>query len=99
MVYNIPQVKSVLLPEMKYDKNTEMEAETSIQKERKFVDYILEKLKHLERKQIPLMEVDAERVKNLLGNLYMELLFPHNDKDTFFAPDYEEKGVKFDKKA
>ena len=21
---------------------------------------------------------------NLLGNLYMELLFPHNDKDTFF---------------
>ena len=97
VVYNIPQAKPVLLPEIKNDKN--VETETSTQMERKFVDYILEKLKHLERKQIPPMEVDAERVKNLLGNLYMELLFPHNDKDTFFAPDYEEKGVRFDKKA
>lgn len=99
VVYNIPQAKPVLLPEMKYDKKTELEAEKSTQKERTFVDQILEKLKHLERKQIPPMEVETERVKNLLGSLYMELLFPHNDKDTFFAPDHEEKGARFDKKA
>ena len=100
VVYNIPQTKPVLLPEIKIDKRTENEGGIPSKSERKFIDQILEKLKHLEKNQIPVMDVELERVKNLLGNLYMELKFPHNDdKDSFFAPEYEEKGSRFDKKA
>ena len=36
-------------------------------------------LKNMEVKHIPVAEFDVERVKNLLGNLYMELLFPVNN--------------------
>ena len=99
VVYNIPQAKPVLLPATVDDKRTKYAAGNTRKNERRFVDQILEKLKHLEKNEIPPMDVEIERVKNLLGNLYMELMFPHNDKDTFFAPDYEEKGARFDKKA
>lgn len=70
------------------------------QKEKKFfIEEILENLKHLDGKRIPHIEVDMGRVKNLLGSLYMELLFPHNDKEGFLPADYEIKGGSFDKKA
>jgi len=51
---------------------------------------ILENLKRLETNEFPFANVEADDVKSLLGNLYMELLFPHNDKDTFFnAPMFD----------
>ena len=44
-------------------------------------------------------QVDSEQVKELLGSLYMEMLFPHNDIEKFFnMADYEEFSV-FNKKA
>ena len=45
------------------------------------------------------MDVDAEKVKSLLGNLYMELLFPHNDQDTFMDMTINASTPLFDKKA
>ena len=99
VVYNIPQAKPVILPDNKNKNIKEQTCESAIRKEKNFVESILENIRKLERKQIPPMEFEVERVKNLLGNLYMELLFPHNDQDSFFAPDLEEKGVVFDKKA
>ena len=59
----------------------------------------MEKLKYMEAKHIPIADFDVERVKNLLGNLYMELLFPHNDMDSFFSVEEEDRGTRFDKKA
>lgn len=43
---------------------------------------ILNNLRRLEHDDLPQTSVNAVEVKNLLGNLFMELLFPHNDTST-----------------
>lgn len=62
------------------------------------IEAVLSNLKQMEMDQLPVEEVNAEEVKELLGNLYMELLFPHNDRQKFFnMEDHEELSV-FNKK-
>ena len=56
--------------------------------EQENITQILANLSHLESGTFPIAHVDAGEVKDLLGNLYMELLFPHNDRDTFFDMGY-----------
>lgn len=100
VVYNIPQAKPVMLQEEKKEiAETPQKTESNHMDIKLSLDKILEKLKDMEAKQIPIADFDVERVKNLLGNLYMELLFPHNDKDSFFGVEEEEKGTRFDMKA
>ena len=65
--------------------------------ERQGIDVILDNLKRLEIDEFPVANLDAEQVMALLGNLYMEMLFPHNDIDTFMS--VEESRPLFDKKA
>lgn len=65
--------------------------------ERESIEKILENLKRLEGHDIFAAGVDTDSVKNLLGNLYMELLFSHHEKD---MPDsVPETGSGFDIKA
>ena len=101
VVYNIPQAKPVILPETLPKTKTEDKPEIiEGEKEKRFsVEQILKNLKHMDQKQMPTMELDMERVKNLLGNLYMELLFPHNNKESFFDTNFEERRSSFDKRA
>ena len=63
------------------------------------IEAILDNLKRLERDELPVSDMDAEKVKNLLGNLFMEQLFPHNDKDTFMELLPGKQTSFFDKKA
>lgn len=100
VVYNIPQAKPVILQEnKKEEKKTAPEKLESNTMENRFsIEQALKNLRSVEIKQIPVVDLDVERVKNLLGNLYMELLFPHNDKDSFFSAE-EDRGLKFDQKA
>lgn len=70
--------------------------------EQENISQILANLSHLENGTFPISHVDAGEVKNLLGILYMELLFPHNDRDTFFDMGYSleyEPVSQFDCKA
>lgn len=101
VVYNIPQAKSVILPNKeREEKKLPLQKIESNRAENRFsIEQTLNNLKHVEVKQIPIADFDIDRVKNLLGNLYMELLFPHNDKDTFFSATEEERGTRFDRKA
>lgn len=103
VIYNIPQAKEVMLSkEEKKDKKNQVVVLKDSKKngEKKFtIDQILKNLKKMEIKQIPIADLQIERVKNLLGNLYMELMFPHNDKDTFWNYGLEDRGKGFDKKA
>lgn len=62
------------------------------------IEKVLEHLKRLEMKDFPVNNIDMDKLKNLLGNLYMEMLFPHNDKDTFFSMAKEEGKSFFDAK-
>lgn len=99
VVYNIPQAKPVILQEENTQPTTSLQKIGTTNMEMRFsIEQILNNLKFMEAKQIPVADLDAERVKNLLGNLYMELLFPHNDIDSFFEPVEEDKGTRFDRK-
>lgn len=101
VVYNIPQTKNVILQkEEKEDKKLLPQKTETKRVENGFsIEQALKNLKQMEKKQNPFAEFDVDRVKNLLGNLYMELLFPHNDQDSFFSASEEDIGSRFDRKA
>lgn len=80
VVYNIPEAKPIIEPAALEALCDEPKPEPS---ELQNIEKVLERLKRLERNDFPDISIDNEKVKNLLGNLYMELLFPHNDIDTF----------------
>ena len=102
VVYNVPEAKPVMEPVVEKQPETEITAKEDMKKKdisTQSIEQILENLKQLEVKNLPVADVDIEKVKNLLGNLYMELMFPHNDKDTFLNMPLSEQKSKFDKKA
>lgn len=98
VVYNIPETKSIMEPDVSEPVNDEVQPESSEQHEQQNIDKVLENLKRMEIHDFPIKDIDANQVKNLLGNLYMELLFPHNDKDTFMNMNDNENKSLFDKK-
>lgn len=96
VVYNIPETKPIMEVSAPQDSNDDKKTELS---ERQNIEKILENLKRLEMNDYPVSSVDTDRVKSLLGNLYMELLFPHNDQEAFMDMTGLESGSLFDKKA
>ena len=96
VIYNAPETKPIMQPAVKQTVEKTISQKISPQQS---IEQILENIKRLEKKELPVSDLDADKVKNLLGNLYMELLFPHNDKETFInMPQGHNKSV-FDKKA
>lgn len=95
VVYNIPETKSIMAPADSGTLNAQPKPEPS---GRQTIEKILENLKNLERNGFPDANIDQEKVKNLLGNLYMELLFPHNDNYTFINMADNENTSLFDRK-
>ena len=98
VVYNIPETKPIMEPDVSEPVNDEVQPESSEQHKQQNIDKVLENLKRMEIHDFPIKDIDANQVKNLLGNLYMELLFPHNDKDTFMNMNDNENKSLFDKK-
>lgn len=96
VVYNIPEAKPIMESEAPEAVKTEQEPEIF---ERKNIEKILANLKLLEKNDFPGIHIDNEEVKSLLGNLYMELLFPHNDNYAFINMEDNENVSAFDKKA
>ena len=106
VVYNIPEVKPIMEPNVSEAVENEPKQGGSLNEpapesfEWSTIENILDNLKLLEINDILVSDVDADKVKNLLGNLYMELLFPHNDKDAFVnMADNGGNTSTFDKKA
>ena len=97
VVYNIPETKPIMTQAIFQPENhSKMLPELS---ETHNISTILENFKHLEANNYLYANVNAEDVKNLLGTLYMELLFPHNDRETFFNLTEANNNSFFDKKA
>lgn len=96
VVYNIPEAKPIMESPASEALSDEPEPEFSA---RQGIEEILERLKLLETNDFPDIEVDNETVKSLLGNLYMELLFPHNDKSDFMNMADSGNTSTFDRKA
>lgn len=80
IVYKIPEIKPIMEPDTLEPLREESAPEAY---EWQSIEKILENLKRLEISEFPVSNVDTDEVKSLLGNLYMEMLFPHNDKYTF----------------
>ncbi|MBQ2802440.1 MAG: hypothetical protein IJF07_00910 [Lachnospiraceae bacterium] len=95
VVYNIPETRPIMEPEA-----AKAVEETTISQvvNQQNIEMVLENLKRLEAHDFPTANVDVETVKSLLGNLYMELLFPHNDRDTFVNMPSHENTSTFDKR-
>lgn len=97
VIYNMPEAKPIMesepaAPEFRRD---EPKPEPS---EWQGIDIILDRLQRLEKNDLPNISVNGEEVKSLLGNLYMELLYPHNDKYTFMSMEDSGKKSLFDRK-
>ena len=100
VVYNIPEAKPIMeLPPEEVLKENLKENQEPAFSDRQDIEKILERLKRLEKNDFPEISVDDETVKSLLGNLYMEMLFPHNDKQSFMNMAGSENASFFDKKA
>lgn len=95
VVYNIPEAKPVIEPAVPETFCEESEPDSFGWQE---IEKVLERLKRLEMNDFPDINIDNEKVKNLLGDLYMELLFPHNDKDMFMSMAGDKHTSMFDKK-
>lgn len=95
VVYNIPETKPIMEPATPASADDIPTPEPTNQPG---IESVLDNLKRLEDNDFPITNVDADEVKNLLGNLYMELLFPHNDKDTFMSVKPDEKRSIFDRR-
>lgn len=95
VVYNIPEAKPIMESDTPEAVKAQQEPESS---DRQNIENILENLKRLEKNDFPGANIDNDEVKSLLGNLYMELLFPHNDKYAFINAADNENISAFDKK-
>lgn len=96
LVYNIPETKKLMQPEKSEKKElTEETLEADTVSEMDKVELLLENLKKME--ELSVQEVSADRVKDLLGNLYMEMLFPHSGTNQYFKMENDKPSV-FNKK-
>ncbi|MBQ9990366.1 MAG: hypothetical protein IJP31_05415 [Lachnospiraceae bacterium] len=97
VVYNIPEAKPIMEPPIEKPPAFTPSVEVTA---RKNIEKILENLKRLEINDLPIPNIDGTKIRNLLGSLYMELLFPHNDKsDSFMNVAPPETKSSFDQKA
>ncbi len=99
VVYNIPESKVVMQPAEVEQVKNEVVEDNMLHQTEFDVLAVLENLKKMDADETVYKNVDAKRVKNLLGNLFMELLFPHNDKEAFIYEDVGEEEPTFDMKA
>lgn len=99
VVYNIPESKVVMQPAEVEQEGNEVAGNNILPQNEFNIFAVLENLKKMDADETVYKNVDAKRVKNLLGNLFMELLFPHNDKETFIYEDVGEEEPTFDMKA
>lgn len=100
IVYKMPETKELLQPKAKEEKQPiKPPMFEKIPTDKQRIEAVLSNLKEMELKELPVDEIKVDEVKELLGNLYMELLFPHNDRERFFGVADREELSTFNKKA
>lgn len=90
LIYNIPEAKQLLEPleeDAPQERQPALKAslpENRNEEEVSPIDVLLDNLKKMEWQEMPVPALKADKVKHLLGSLYMEQLFPHNDRYRYF---------------
>ncbi|MCM1258252.1 MAG: hypothetical protein NC307_10430 [Roseburia sp.] len=108
LIFNIPETEKLMQPETEQEEMMENISRMSevlpalpknpVLSDRDRIAILLENLKKMEKDEFGVQEVSVEKVKNLLGNLYMEMLFPHNDREKYFQFENHDSSI-FNKKA
>lgn len=107
LIFNIPETEKLMQPEPERASDVEMSRipeilpalpKNPVLSDKDRIEILLENLKKMERDEFGVQEVSVEKVKNLLGNLYMEMLFPHNDRDKYFQFENHDSSI-FNEKA
>ena len=97
LIYNMPKARELMQP-IPEEKTKDGQNSVPVESEHKEeavpaesgevqasqIRVLLDNLKKIEWQEMPKPDLDADKVKNLLGSLYMEMLFPHNDRYRFF---------------
>ena len=104
VVYNFPNAKPIMEPTQEVvsqptaspSEDFPVSLQDIVVTEQQKIDQVLENLKRLETEEMPQTTVNAREVKDLLGNLFMELLFPHNDKQSTLSMHITEPTGSFD---
>lgn len=111
VVYNMPEAKKLMEPKPgPKPENHAIETgpnpgepdarpQGAVAKPRQDIGALLDNLKRMEWDNVPVTGIDADHVKNLLGSLYMEMLFPHNDRYRYFRLEDAGDEAVFNKKA
>ena len=100
IVYKIPEAKEILEPQAE-EPSQPAEPVPIFEKaptDKQRIEAALSNLRAMELKELPVEEVKVDEVKELLGSLYMELLFPHNDRERFISIEDREELSVFNKK-
>lgn len=95
LVGKFPETKPIM--ESPVTEPIKEETETALP-EQLNIKRILNNLRRMEANEYYVNNVDVNEVKNLLGNLYMELLLLHSDKETFMSMAGNSETSLFDKK-
>ena len=98
LVYDMPETKELMTQE---PEEIIMEEEEPVKKDvisqEEHINLLLQNLRNMKLEEVQAKNLDPVRVQNLLGSLYMEMLFPHNDTDKYFEMKTSEDS-KFNKK-
>ena len=98
IVYKMPETKEILQQAQKESQEVpELLSLTPPDKQQ--IQAVLANLRQMELKEFPIENINTEEVKELLGSLYMEMLFPHNDIEKFFNMAGYREDSTFNKKA
>ena len=101
IVYKMPETKEILQPAQKESQEV-TELPPVFEKtppDKQQIQAVLANLRQMELKEFPIENINTEEVKELLGSLYMEMLFPHNDIEKFFNMAGYREDSTFNKKA
>ncbi len=113
LLYKIPEAEKLMQSESKdvkklAEEELSKEVKTSgdrketagnIENAKPDIGALLENLKKMEWQELTVQNISESRVKNLLGSLYMEMLFPHNDRYRYFQFDDHTDESTFNRQA
>ncbi len=93
VVHNMPETKHIMQPIVMDATDTAPKQAPAYKSK---IQDVLDNIIRLEANELPLADIEADKVKNLLGNLYMELLFSHTDQETVANMLSNEQSTLFD---
>lgn len=103
VMYHIPEAKEQMHSEEKEEASPKEppkeEVKEPLPREKPDIHAMLNHIKEMKLEDFPMTEIKEDSVKDLLGNLYMEMLFPHNDKYRYFQLEDGMETSTFNKKA